>query len=40
MQLDVQFELLDPSAYTVENSYFFRQRGINVKIKRRDGQLI
>lgn len=30
-----QFELLDPDSYVVENSYFFRQKGINVRLKRR-----
>jgi hypothetical protein len=31
-----QFELLDPNSYMVENSYFFRQKGINVRLKKRD----
>lgn len=31
----LQFHLLDPDAFTVENSWFFRQRGLNVSIQRR-----
>ena len=30
----LQIELPDPNTYTVENSYFFRQEGINVRIKK------
>ncbi|KAL8986024.1 MAG: hypothetical protein Q9205_000449 [Flavoplaca limonia] len=32
----VQFRLLDLNAFTVENSWFFRQRGLNVGIERRN----
>ncbi|KAM0804923.1 cytochrome P450 [Usnea florida] len=34
--LNYKFELLDPNSYVVENSYFFRQRGINVKARKHD----
>ncbi|KAI4124801.1 MAG: hypothetical protein LQ338_004627 [Usnochroma carphineum] len=33
--LNYEFHLPDPSAFTVENSWFFRQRGLNVMIQRR-----
>ncbi|SPQ24146.1 bf063f20-0ead-4d8d-8658-a664e452a012 [Thermothielavioides terrestris] len=34
--LNYEFKLVDPKAYVVENSYFFRQRGIMVQIKRHE----
>ncbi|KAN0067476.1 Cytochrome P450 [Elaphomyces granulatus] len=34
--LNYEIELLDPKSYKVENCYFFKQKGINVRIKRRD----
>ncbi|KAL4768502.1 cytochrome P450 [Aspergillus nidulans var. acristatus] len=37
--LRYQFDLLDPKKYTVENSWFFRQYGIDVKIKKQDGEV-
>ncbi|KAL4868706.1 hypothetical protein BDV12DRAFT_95324 [Aspergillus spectabilis] len=36
LALRYQFDLLDPNRYTVENSWFFRQYGIDVRIKKRD----
>ncbi|OCL02955.1 putative cytochrome P450 oxidoreductase [Glonium stellatum] len=33
--LNYEIQLLDARSYSVENSYFFRQTGIDVKIKRR-----
>ncbi|KAL9588621.1 MAG: hypothetical protein Q9203_002567 [Teloschistes exilis] len=33
--LTYEFELIDPNAFTVENSWFFRQNGLNVKAKKR-----
>lgn len=33
--VSLQFDLVDPSTFTVENSWFFRQYGLNVRIKRR-----
>jgi hypothetical protein len=35
----MKFDLLDPKKYTVENSWFFRQYGIDVKIKKQDGEV-
>ncbi|KAL9634238.1 MAG: hypothetical protein Q9164_004215 [Protoblastenia rupestris] len=33
--LNYDIKILDPTAFTVENSWFFRQRGLNVNIKQR-----
>ncbi|KFA68968.1 hypothetical protein S40285_07008 [Stachybotrys chlorohalonatus IBT 40285] len=33
--LNYEFDLVDPKAYEVENSYFFRQKGINVRVASR-----
>lgn len=32
--LNYDLDLYDPSTYSVESCYFFRQKGINVKIKK------
>ncbi|KAL3463296.1 hypothetical protein BJX64DRAFT_287552 [Aspergillus heterothallicus] len=37
--LRYQFDLLDPKKYTVENPWFFRQYGIEVKIKKQDEEV-
>ncbi|KAL4931703.1 cytochrome P450 [Aspergillus undulatus] len=34
LALRYQFDLLDPKRYTVDNSWFFRQSGIDVKIRK------
>lgn len=31
----LQFELLDPKRYQVENSWFFRQYGLDVRVRKR-----
>ncbi|KAH9885148.1 cytochrome P450 [Xylariomycetidae sp. FL2044] len=36
--LRYEFELLDPKRYTVQNSWFFRQHGIDVRLKRRSSK--
>ncbi|KAL5341118.1 cytochrome P450 [Aspergillus crustosus] len=36
LALRYEFDLLDPTRYTVENSWFFRQYGIDVRIRKRD----
>jgi len=36
--LNYKVELIDPAGYMVENSYFFRQKGMNVKILRIGGE--
>ncbi|PYH90615.1 cytochrome P450 [Aspergillus ellipticus CBS 707.79] len=33
--LNYEFHMPDPASYTAENSYFFRQKGIDVEIRRR-----
>ncbi|KAK4140278.1 cytochrome P450 [Dichotomopilus funicola] len=33
--VNYEIDLIDPKAYTVENSYFFRQKGILAKLRRR-----
>ncbi|KAA8644051.1 cytochrome P450 [Aspergillus tanneri] len=38
LALRYEFQLLDPRKYQVENSWFFRQHGLDVKIKRHEEQ--
>ncbi|KAL4882674.1 cytochrome P450 [Aspergillus karnatakaensis] len=40
LALRYEFDLIDPHRYKVENSWFFRQYGIDIRLKRRNNKLL
>jgi hypothetical protein len=36
---NVQLHIIDPKAFQVENTWFFRQKGLNVWVEKRETQI-